>query len=114
MTRLTPESPAGHAPAGLFPFTTPADESPDRPLPREHDANGHYAIGPKLRKPGLVALLKVELPDFAPAREKPPAAEHRREVRAKSREAVSAARLRRSLAGGFARVPHTRRVARSA
>lgn len=71
-----------------------------RPLPREYDANGHYALGPKLKQPALVKLIGQRV-EFAPAREKAPAAARRqmgREVTRAAREARSQKARQRSLA----------------
>lgn len=76
--------PASPAPAGLFTFTRHEDEDALRPLPREHDANGHYRIGPRLAKPPLVRMIGERIlggVEIA-ARAKAPAAERRRKARA--------------------------------
>lgn len=89
---LTDTRPASPPPAGRFAFTTSADEDPFRPMPREHDSNGHYRIGPRLATPPLVRMIRERFVEFAPAREKKPAAERRRMGRAATRAAKGRAK----------------------
>lgn len=87
-----PFAPSADAPSAGGDVYPPAPE-------REYDANGHYAIGPRLAKPPLVRMIAdAMLPVTIAAREKAPSAERRR----LGREASRATRMRRLLAGQFA------------
>jgi hypothetical protein len=76
---------------GRVVFADAADVPLGAPLPRERDANGHYAIGPKLEQPSWVRLIADRMVAFAPTRERASAAEKRR----LGREATRAARAGR-------------------